>query len=304
MIGAFVTGKIGTALTTSDILKQVKKIEITARKKAARLFSGEYHAAFKGKGMLFKEVREYYPGDDIRFIDWNTSARFGHPYSKVFEEERERTVWLMVDISQSTLIPGNNGTLRNRITEIAATLAFSALANQDKTGAILFSDKIEKVIKPAKGRQHLLYIISALLAQKPAAATTNLKPALKWMQQVAGKRAIIFLLSDMAFDLPESQLTMLAALHDATTIHLYDDTDATLPGVGLLPLTNPESGEVMWVDTQAGNFAEAWQTWLQRRQLATKQTIKRCGWDYAAYALHEDYTQTLRSFFNKRLGRP
>jgi uncharacterized protein (DUF58 family) len=291
-------------LTTSDILKQVRKIEITARKKAARLFSGEYHAAFKGKGMLFKEVRDYYPGDDIRFIDWNTSARFGHPFSKVFEEERERTVWLMVDISSSTLIPGNNGTLRNRITEIAATLAFSALANQDKTGALLFSDKIEKVIKPAKGRQHLLYIISALLAHQPATGTTNLKPALKWMQQVAGKRAIVFLLSDMAFELPESQLSMLAALHDTTALHVYDETDNTLPTVGLLPLTNPESGEVMWVDTQSDNFTEVWQDWLQRRKLAVQQAIKRSGWDYAAYAIQQDYTQTLRSFFNKRLHRP
>lgn len=290
-------------MTTAEILKQVKQLEIHARKQAARQFSGEYHAAFKGKGMLFKEVRDYYPGDDVRFIDWNVSARFGHPYSKVFEEERERTVWLMIDVSQSTLIGGNSGSLKNRLTEMAATLAFSALANQDKTGAILFSDKIEKVIKPAKGRQHLLYIISAILAQKPATGLTNPKPALKWMQKVAGKRAIIFLLSDMAFDLPENQLTMLATLHDTTAIQLWDDTEATLPQVGLLPLADPETGQMIWVDTLQPAFANQWRTWISRRQQATRQVIKRCGWDHALYAISEDYSSMLRTFFNKRLHR-
>ncbi len=290
-------------MTVEEIIKKVRLLEIQSRKLSAQLFSGEYHAAFKGKGMLFKEVREYYPGDDPRFIDWNVSARFGHPYSKVFEEERERTVMLMLDISGSTDVGSQTRNKRTLMTEIAATLAFSALSNQDKTGALFFSDHVEKYIPPKKGRQHLLYIIRTLLTHEQKSSGTDINEALKFVQKISRQKSILFLISDFACDIDENAVQMAGAKHDAVAIQLQDPADKQLPDAGLMLVEDPETGRSYWLDSSQKATRDFWETLQQRRQKHILQQLKKSGWGYVACDTPGDYVKDLQAFFIKRMAR-
>ncbi len=288
-------------MTIEEIIKKVRQLEISSRKLSTQLFSGEYHAAFKGKGMLFKEVREYYPGDDPRFIDWNVSARFGHPFSKVFEEERERTVMLMLDISESNTLGSTQQTKRELMTHMAATLAFSALSNQDKTGAILFSDNIELYIPPKKGRQHLLYIVRSLLTHQAKSKKTDINIALKYFQKISRRKSILFVISDFACDMQPKIFQLIAAKHDAIAIQLYDAAEQALPDVGLMPLIDAERGFVQWVDSSHAGTRLYWKELQERRKLHTMQVLRKSGWGYMDCATADDYVKALQSFFRKRL---
>src|SRR6476619_7449176 len=236
-------------LSTAEIIKKVKELEIISKRITTHLFTGEYHSAFKGKGMRFREVREYYAGDDIRFIDWNVSARFSHPFTKVFEEERELTVYLLVDISASNMF----GTVQNRkkdlITEIGAVLTFSAISNNDKVGAIFFSDKIEKYIAPKKGRQHALHIVRQLLTAEPVEKSTNMEEAIKFFNKASHQKSIAFLLSDFVDAVYENDLKVIGGRHDVIGLRIYDKMDMQLPEAGLLQVQDLETGRRQWIDS-------------------------------------------------------
>ena len=236
-------------LTTKEILSRVRLLEIKSRKLATDLFTGEYHSAFKGKGMSFKEVREYAAGDDIRFIDWNVSARFGHPFSKMFEEERELTVMLLIDISRSNLFGTTHSRRRDLITELGAVLTFSAINNGDKVGVIFYSDQVEAYIPPKKGKQHALYIVRELISKEPKRSGTSLAPALRFFNNLTRQRSISFVLSDFIDAGYEDALRVTGKKHDIVGIKLYDQMDMQLPDVGLLQVQDLESGERKWVDT-------------------------------------------------------
>ncbi len=235
-------------ITTADILKKVRELEIRSKKLTNHLFTGEYHSAFKGKGMSFKEVREYQPGDDIRFIDWNVSARFSHPFSKVFEEERELTVFLLVDVSSSALFGTTYQRKKDLITEVSAVISFSAINNNDKVGVIFFSDKIEQYIPPRKGREHALYIVREMLTSSPQRKGTRIKEALRYLNNSLKQKSIAFLLSDFLDDSYEDALRVASRRHDVIGIKVYDKMDMTLPDVGLLEVEDAESGDMAYVD--------------------------------------------------------
>ena len=236
-------------LTTAEIVKKVKELEIISKKITTHLFTGEYHSAFKGKGMSFREVREYYHGDDVRFIDWNVSARYAHPFTKVFEEERELTVILLVDVSASALFGTLHSTKRNLITEIGAVLTFSAISNNDKVGVIFFSDKIEKYIPPKKGKQHALYIVRELLTAQPKRTGTNINEALKFFSRSNRHRSIAFIMSDFIDDQYEDSLRVMASRHDVIGLKIYDKMDLQLPDVGMMEVEDLETGKSQWLDT-------------------------------------------------------
>src|SRR5687767_4748157 len=246
-------------LTTADILKKVRELEIKSKKLTTDRFTGEYHSAFKGRGMSFKEVREYYAGDDIRFIDWNVSARFGHPFSKVFEEERELTVMLLIDVSASSLFGTVNATKKDYATEIAAVLSFSVVNNADKIGAILYSDKIEKYIPPKKGKQHALYILRTLLSIEPAKKGTALATALRYFTNTTRQKSIAFVLSDFIDDRYHDQLRIASKKHDVIGLKIYDRMDRQLPDVGLLRVEDAETGTQKWVDTSNKMVRDAYE---------------------------------------------
>ena len=231
-------------LTTAEILKKVRQLEIKSKKLASDLFTGEYHSAFKGKGMSFKEVREYAAGDDIRFIDWNVSARFGHPFSKVFEEERELTVMLLVDISASSQFGTVYARKRDLITELGAVLSFSAINNSDKVGVIFYSDKVEAYIPPKKGRQHALYIVRELLSKEPKGKSTQVSSALRYFNNSTKQKSIAFILSDFLDSNYEDALRIAGKKHDVIGIKIYDKMDMELPNAGLLQVQDAESGEL------------------------------------------------------------
>ena len=235
--------------TTEAILKKVRELEIKSKKLTTHLFTGEYHSAFKGKGMSFREVREYYPGDDTRFIDWNVSARFSHPFSKVFEEERELTVFLLVDISNSNLFGTVGSRKKDLITEIGAVLTFSAISNNDKVGAIFFSDKIEKYIAPKKGRQHALYIVRELLSVEPKGKSTRMEDAIRFFNKTCRQKSIAFVLSDFTDVEYESDLKVISGRHDVIGVRIYDKMDAYLPDAGLMQIEDLETGSKRWVDS-------------------------------------------------------
>jgi uncharacterized protein (DUF58 family) len=288
-------------LEVAEIIKKVRTLEIRSRKLSTQLFTGEYHAAFKGKGMLFKEVRDYYPGDDIRFIDWNVSARFGHPFSKVFEEERDRTVMLMLDLSGSTNLGSKGRTKKQMMTEMAAVLAFSALSNGDKTGAIFFTDKVEKYIPPIKGRQHLLYIVRTLLTYEPTSTGTNTKAALEYLQKTTRGKTILFMLSDFG---GTEQLRVWKAIghrHDAIAIHLHDPIEDHLPKAGLILLEDAETGEKVWVDSSDKMVQKHWPLLQQRRRDYLHSMLTKCGWDYLFCSTPADEVAVLQKFFLKRM---
>ncbi len=284
-------------LTTAEILKKVKALEIKSRKLTSDLFTGEYHSAFKGKGMLFKEVREDQAGDDTRFIDWNVSARFGHPYSKLFEEERELTVMLLVDISASSLFGTSNASKKDLITEIAAILSFSAVNNQDKIGVILFSDKVEKYLPPKKGKQHALVIVRELLAAQSQNKKTRLSNALKYFNNISKQKGIAFILSDMLDSEYEDALRVAGGKHDIIGIKIYDKMDVKLPDAGLWQVVDPETGEEKWIDTGSEYVRNQYQQSFFDMTAYCKTVFTKAGCDLLHIRTDEDYVKVLQRFF-------
>jgi uncharacterized protein (DUF58 family) len=287
-------------LTTKDILKKVRILEIKSKKLTSDLFTGEYHSAFKGKGMSFKEVREYAAGDDIRFIDWNVSARFGHPFSKVFEEERELTVMLLVDVSASSLFGTVYATKKDFMTEIAAVLAFSAVNNGDKIGVIFYSDKIEKYIPPKKGKQHALFIVRELLTYEPKKKGTALSTALRYFNNTTKQKSIAFVLSDFIDANYGDALRVAANKHDIVGVKTYDRMDRQLPPVGLLRVEDAETGRQRWVDTYSAFVRHEYQKEFFRITDYCIEIFKKAGADLLHVRTDEDYVRVLQRFFISR----
>ncbi|MBR4307617.1 MAG: DUF58 domain-containing protein [Bacteroidaceae bacterium] len=288
-------------METNEILKKVRRIEIKTRGLSSNIFAGEYHSAFKGRGMTFSEVREYQYGDDIRDIEWNVTARFGKPYIKVFEEERELTVMLLVDVSGSLDFGSVKQFKRDMVTEIAATLAFSAIQNNDKIGVIFFSDKIEKFIPPKKGRKHILYIIRELLEYKPESQQTNIAFALEYLTRALKRRCIAFMLSDFidqhSFQKP---LSIASHKHDVVAIQVYDKRVAELSDVGLLKVHDAETGQERIIDTSSRAVREAQARWWKQQSMRLKDTFSRSKVDAVSVRTDQDYVSVLRSLFANR----
>lgn len=287
-------------LTTADIIKKVRELEIKSKRLATDLFSGEYHSAFKGKGMSFREVREYYPGDDIRFIDWNVSARFGHPYSKVFEEERELTVMLLIDVSASSLFGTTVASKKTISTEIAATLAFSAVNNGDKVGAILYSNKIEKYIPAKKGKQHALYILREMLGSSSEGKSTELATALKYFNNITRQKSIAFILSDFIDTGYEDNLRVAGNKHDIVGIKIYDKMDMQLPWVGMLRIQDAETGKQKLIDTGSKLVRYHYEKEFFRVTDFSNAAFKKAGSNLLHVRTDEDYIKVLQQFFKSR----
>ena len=288
-------------METSEILKKVRKIEIKARGLSSNVFAGQYHSAFKGRGMAFSEVREYQYGDDVRDIDWNVTARFNKPYVKVFEEERELTVMLLIDVSGSLDFGTRKQMKRDMVTEIAATLAFSAIQNNDKIGVVFFSDKIEKYIPPKKGRKHILYIIRELLDFHPDSKMTNIVKAVEFLTSVAKRRCTAFLLSD--FYTPDAfrqQLTIANRKHDVVAIQVYDIRAKELPDVGLMKVVDAETGFEQYVDTGSRKLRQAYQRYWMSRQAELYETFNKSNVDHVSIATNEDFVKSLLLLFKQR----
>ncbi len=287
-------------LTTTEILKKVRALEIKSKKLASDLFTGEYHSAFKGKGMSFKEVREYSAGDDIRFIDWNVSARFGHPFSKVFEEERELTVMLLVDISASSQFGTVHATKRDLITELGAVLSFSAVNNGDKIGVIFYSDRVEAYLPPKKGKQQALYIVRELLSKEPKGKGTDLNAALRYFTNSTKQKSIAFVLSDFIDANYEDSLRIAAKKHDIIGIKVYDRMDMKLPEAGLMQVMDAESGQTKWIDSSNAFVRESYQQEFFRITEYSTQTFKKAGSDLLHLQTGDDYVKVLQRFFLSR----
>ena len=288
-------------METSEILKRVRQIEIKTRGLSNNIFAGEYHSAFKGRGMAFSEVREYQYGDDIRDIEWNVTARFNKPFVKVFEEERELTVMLLVDVSGSLDFGTAVQTKRQMQTEIGATLAFSAIQNNDKIGVIFFSDRIEKFIPPKKGRKHILYIIRELLDFKPESQRTDIRQAVEYLTQVIKRRCTCFLLSDFIDEKDFRQaLTIANRKHDVVAVQVYDRRVAELPPVGLMRVKDAETGHLQWVDTSSKAVREAHARWWRNRSEQLRDTFTRSNVDSVSVRTDGDYVVALRSLFAQR----
>ena len=285
----------------SELLKKVRKIEIKAKGLSQNIFAGEYHSAFKGRGMTFSEVREYQSGDDVRDIDWNVTARQNHPYIKVYEEERELTVMLLVDVSGSKDFGAVGETKRDMMAEIAATLAFSAIENNDKVGVILFSDKIEKFIPPKKGRKHILLVISTLLDFKPENKGTDVNCALEFLTSGIKKRCTSFLVSDFIDESDYSKALSIANnKHDLIAVQVYDKREMQLPDVGLMRVYDAETGEERWINTSSKKVRETYQRWWYQRQLKMSEKLQHSRVDLASIATDEDYTKALLALFKRR----
>ena len=287
-------------LTTAEIIKKVRELEIKSKKLTTDLFTGEYHSAFKGKGMSFKEVREYAPGDDIRFIDWNVSARFGHPFSKIFEEERELTVMLLVDISSSSLFGTIHARKKDVITEIAAVLSFSAVNNADKIGVIFYSDIVEAYIPPKKGKQHALYIVRELLSKEPKGKGTSVSKALRFFNNSTKQKSIAFILSDFLDANYEDALRIAGKKHDVIGIKLYDKMDQYLPDAGLVQVQDLENGKTKWVDSSDSFVRYSYEQEFFRVTDYSTQTFKKAGCDLLHVKTGEDYVRVLQRFFLSR----
>ena len=288
-------------METSEIIKKVRKIEIKTRGLSQNIFAGQYHSAFKGRGMAFSEVREYQYGDDVRDIDWNVTARFHHPYVKVFEEERELTVMLLVDVSGSLNFGTVHQTKREMVTEIAATMAFSAIQNNDKIGVIFFSDHIEKYIPPKKGRHHILYIIRELLDFTPKSARTDIGMAVSYLTRMMKRRATVFLLSDFYTQEDFSKAVQIAnSKHDMIAVQVYDPRAKTLPNIGLMKVKDAETGHEMIIDTGSAKLRQAHtQYWLER-QATLRELFSKSKVDWTSVATNEDFTKALMLLFKKR----
>ncbi len=288
-------------MDTKELLKKVRKIEIKTRGLSEQVFSGEYHSAFKGRGMAFSEVREYIPGDDIRTIDWNVTARFNHPYVKVFEEERELTVMLLIDLSASGAFGTRQQQKRETIAEIAAVLSFSALTNNDKIGAILFTDRIEKFIPPQKGKTHVLRIISEIVGTEPKSRGTDISGALRYLTNALKKRSIAFVLSDfITRENFEDSLKIANRRHDMVALRIYDERETVLPSVGFVQLTDNETGASRWVNTSLPSVRKAYQMRQRQRADRLNHLFRRSGVDYTAIATHEPYLKPLMNLFKNR----
>jgi uncharacterized protein (DUF58 family) len=288
-------------METSEILKKVRKIEIKARGLSSNIFAGQYHSAFKGRGMAFSEVREYQFGDDVRDIDWNVTARFHRPYVKVFDEERELTVMLLIDVSGSLEFGTQKMSKKEMVTEIAATLAFSAIQNNDKIGVVFFSDKIEKYIPPKKGRKHILYIIREMLDFNAESRRTNVGKAVEFLTSVVKRRCTAFLLSDFYnredFRHP---LTICNRKHDVVAIQIYDLRAKELPDVGLMKVQDAETGHEMIIDTSSKALRKAHHDYWVNRQSTLSETFNRSGVDYVTIATNDDYVKALLQLFAMR----
>ncbi len=286
---------------TAELLKKVRKIEIKTKGLSNQIFSGEYHSAFKGRGMAFSEVREYQHGDEIRTIDWNVTARFNHPYIKVFEEERELTVMLLVDVSGSNTFGTTLRSKQELATEICAVLAFSAIQNNDKVGVIFFSDKIEKFIPPKKGKSHILMIIRDLLSFKPESTGTNISQALKYFNNVIKKRSTSFLISDfICEDDFENDLKIAARKHDLIALNLYDKAEKQLPKLGFVPLLDSETNKIQWVNTSNKETRKHYKMEALKRKDELKNRFKKSGVDAANISTSEDYVKPLMLLFKRR----
>lgn len=288
-------------MDANELIKKVRKIEIKTRGLSQNIFAGEYHSAFKGRGMMFSEVRSYQYGDDIRDIDWNVTARQNQPYIKVYEEERELTVMLLIDVSRSRLFGAVGEEKREIIAEIAATIAFSAIQNNDKIGVIFFSDKIEKFIPPKKGRKHILFIISQLLNFEPENNATDISEALRYFTDAMKKRTTTFLISDF-IDQKDyyKALSVASNKHDVIGIQVYDKRDSQMPNVGLVRMADLESGQMKWVDTSSKSIRNDYGRWWYNRQQSMSETLMKCRTDYISVATDEDYVKALMSLFKGR----
>ncbi|MCX6302941.1 MAG: DUF58 domain-containing protein [Bacteroidia bacterium] len=284
----------------TDLLKKVRRIEIKARGLTRHIFAGEYHSAFKGRGIAFSEVREYQYGDDIRSIDWNVTARFNHPYVKIFEEERELTVMLLIDVSGS----GNFGTTvsfkRDVMTEVAAVLSFSAIFNNDKIGVIFFTDKVEKFIPPQKGRKHILRIIRELLGFRSESNRTDLDEPLRFLTNAIKKRCTAFIISDFIAPDFEEALRIASNKHDIAAIKVYDKVETSLPDIGLTKITDSETGAEKWIDTSSGKARETYRKWWEDHVVKIKNVFTKCGVDSAFMSTGEDYVKPLIRLFESR----
>lgn len=287
-------------METSDIIQKVRKIEIKTRGLSNHIFAGEYHSAFKGRGMTFSEVREYQYGDDVRSIDWNVTARFGHPYIKIFEEERELTVMLLVDVSGSRVFGTVSQLKMDIFTEVAATLAFSTIQNNDKVGVIFFSDKIEKFIPPKKGKKHVLHIIREMIDFKPESTRTNIAEALRYFTNAIKKRSTAFVISDFIDKNFEKELTIANRKHDVVALQVYDIRETDLPDVGLMKLKDAETGNRIWVDTSDKRLRTTYRHAWGESQLELQKTFTKSGVDSVSMSTSEDYVKTLIKLFKMR----
>ena len=287
-------------METTELLKRVRRIEIKTKGLSKQIFSGEYHSAFKGRGMSFSEVRGYQYGDDVRNIDWNVTARSGEPHVKVFEEERELTVMLLVDISKSSFFGTVKQPKNELITEICAVLAFSAAQNNDKVGLLLFSDRVEKFLPPKKGRGHILRIIRELLDTRPEGSGTDIGMALTFFTNMVKKRSICFLLSDYLATGYERPLRLAARRHDLVGMHLYDPREKELPAVGLLRATDAESGKTQWIDTDSRKVRSRYAAWYAENMDYFNASFRQSGADTLSVETTEDYTRELLGFFKRR----
>ncbi|MDR1455622.1 MAG: DUF58 domain-containing protein [Tannerella sp.] len=288
-------------METSELLKKVRQIEIKTRGLSRNIFAGQYHTAFKGRGMAFSEVREYQFGDDVRDIDWNVTARYVRPYIKVFEEERELTVMLMIDVSGSKDFGSVTRMKKDAVTEIAATLAFSAIQNNDKIGVIFFSDKIEKFIPPQKGKRHVLYVIRELIDFRPDDRKTDIGQALRYLTNAIKKRSTVFLISDFIDSRSHADaLTIASRKHDVVAIQVYDRREAELPGIGLIKVRDAETGVERWVDSSSRRVRDTYRNWWTRRQEEMNSTFNKCRVDSVSIRTEDDYVKSLIALFDKR----
>ena len=288
-------------METSELLKKVRQIEIKTRGLSRNIFVGQYHSAFKGRGMAFSEVREYNYGDDIRDIDWNVTARYNKPFIKIFEEEREMTVMLLIDVSGSLDFGTQNATKRDIVTEIAATLSFSAIQNNDKIGVIFFTNKIEKFIPPKKGKKHILYIIRELLDFQPTQTQTDLTMALKFLTNAIKKRCTAFLISDFldVYDY-QNALTIANRKHDLVALQIYDKLEVELPSVGLMKMVDAETQEETWIDTSSKKVRERYSRHYQKLLFEVQQSFTKSRVDNVSMSTDQDYVKGLLALFQKR----
>jgi len=288
-------------LETKELLKKVRKIEIKSRGLSANLFSGEYHSAFKGRGMSFSEVREYQAGDDIRTIDWNVTARLNHPYVKIYEEERELTMMLLIDVSQSGMFGTHKMLKQELITELCAVLSFSSLQNNDKIGVIFFTDRIEKFMAPKKGKTHVLRIIREMLEIEPKSKATDLSMALKYLINVAKKRCTAFVISDFMDSAPfDDQLKIAAKKHDLIALPIQDMRETELPNMGLAQFADMETGKIEWIDTSSRTIRKQFAEYHIKRQAQLKTLFNRSGVDFATLQTDRSYVNPIINLFKRR----
>ncbi len=287
-------------METSELLKRVRKIEIKTRGLSNQIFSGHYHSAFKGRGMAFTEVREYHFGDDIRNIDWNVTARFNHPYIKVFEEERELTVMLLIDVSGSNEFGAMGSIKEAMITEIAGVLAFSAISNNDKVGVIFFSDRIEKFIPPKKGTPHILRIIRELIDFTPERKGTDIASALRYLRNVIKKRSVAFLLSDFNDRGFEDALSIVSRKHDLVCVRVFDHREKELPRTGIMKFRDAETGRPYWIDTSSREVQQKIKTWNAKHEQYLTTSFSKAGVDAVNISTDQDYVPPLMKLFRKR----